>query len=87
MLGGLAITVKQGVARTKDGALAGSTATLYDCVQKAISFGIPPEDAYAMASRTPAEMLGLSKGRIEVGYAAEFLLLDEEWKLIRPLIL
>ena len=40
-----------------------------------------------MASRTPAEMLGLAKGRIEVGYDAEFLLLDEDWKLLRPLVL
>ncbi len=87
MLGGLSITVKNGVARTAGGALAGSTATLYDCVQTAISFGIPAEDAYAMASRTPAEMLGLKKGRIEVGYDAEFLLLDEDWKLLRPLVL
>ncbi|MBQ8174431.1 MAG: N-acetylglucosamine-6-phosphate deacetylase [Clostridia bacterium] len=87
MLGGLEITVKDGVARTAGGALAGSTATLYDCVQKAISFGIPPEDAYAMASTTPAEMLGLPKGKVEVGYDAEFLLLDEDWRLIRPLVL
>lgn len=87
MLGGLEITVKDGVARTAGGALAGSTATLYDCVQTAISFGIPPEDAYAMASRTPAEMLGLNKGKVAVGYDAEFLLLDEDWRLIRPLIL
>ncbi|MBO7762109.1 MAG: amidohydrolase family protein, partial [Clostridia bacterium] len=86
MLGGLTITVKDGVARTAGGALAGSTATLYDCVQKAIEFGIPPKDAYAMASATPADMMGLQKGRIEVGYDAEFLLLDEDWKLLRPLV-
>lgn len=85
MLGTVRATVKDGVARTDEGRVAGSTTTLYGCVQKAIEFGIPPEDAYAMASQTPAEMMGLKKGKIEVGYDAEFLLLDDNWRMIRPL--
>lgn len=85
MLGTVRATVKDGVARTDEGRVAGSTTTLYGCVQKAIEFGIPPEDAYAMASRTPAEMMGLRKGKIEVGYDAEFLLLDENYRMIRPI--
>lgn len=85
MLGTVRVTVTDGVARTDEGNVAGSTSTLYNCVQKAIEFGIPPEDAYAMASRTPAEMMGIKKGKIEVGYDAEFLLLDENWRMIRPL--
>ncbi len=87
MLGGLEISVREGVARTADGALAGSTTTLLGCVQKAISFGIPPKDAFAMASRTPAEMLGLKKGVIAPGYDAEFVLVDDEYKLIKAMIL
>lgn len=87
MLGGLEITVTGGVARTEDGALAGSTTTLLGCVKKAISFGIPAKDAFCMASRTPAEMLGLSKGVIAPGYDAEFILVDDEYNLIDTLIL
>ena len=86
MLGGLEITVQDGVARTADGALAGSTTTLLGCVQKAISFGIPPKDAFAMASRTPAEMLGLLKGVIAPGYDAEFVLVDDAYNLIETFI-
>lgn len=87
MLGGLEITVKEGVARTADGALAGSTTTLLGCVRRAIAFGIPPKDAFAMASRTPAEMLGLKKGVIAPGYDAEFVLVDDEYNLIKAMIL
>ena len=84
-LGGQKMTVRDGVARTQDGALAGSTTPLYTCVLRAISFGIPSEDAFAMASETPARLLGLNKGKIEVGYDADFCLADEDYRLIEPL--
>lgn len=80
--GGMHFFVKDGMARLADGTLAGSTVTLMDCVQRAISFGIPPMDAYRMASETPATMLGLKKGKVAVGYDAEFLLLDDDYKLL-----
>ena len=81
------VTVRSGVARTAEGALAGSTTNLFGCVQKAISFGIPPADAFRMASETPAAMMGLRKGRIEAGYAAEFVLVDDAYCLLRTLLL
>ena len=80
-LGGQDVYVKNGEARLENGALAGSTVTLMDCVQRAISFGIPPMDAYRMASETPAELLGVKKGKIAVGYDAEFLLLNDDYTL------
>lgn len=85
--GGQPVTVRAGVARTEEGALAGSTTRLFDCVHTAISFGIPPEDAFRMASTTPAEMMGLNKGKIAVGYDADLLLLDEDYRLLRSMIL
>lgn len=88
MLGGLKTTVKDGVARTEDGALAGSTSTLFDCVRRAIYFGIPMREAFAMASYTPAKMLGLTtKGVIARGYDAEFILVDNHCNLIKAMIL
>lgn len=75
--GGLEVIVKDGVARLTDGTIAGSTATLLDCVKKAVSFGIPLEDALQMASQTPAEYLDVPKGKLEVGYDADFIALDE----------
>ena len=84
-LSGLPVTVKDGYARTPDGALAGSTSTLFDCVKVAISFGIPTETALKMASENPARHMGLNKGKIEVGYDADFIIVDDDFNLIRAI--
>ena len=85
MLSGLPVTVKDGYARTEDGALAGSTSTLFDCVRCAIGFGIAPEVAVKMASENPARLMGLNKGKIEVGYDADFLIVDDDFNLVRAI--
>lgn len=85
--GGLNVTVKNGEARLADGTLAGSSSSLYRCVRQAIAFGIPPRDAFRMASETPAAMMGIKKGRIAVGYDAEFLVLDENFEKTEVMIL
>lgn len=77
MIGEQPVDVKNSVTRTKDGALAGSAVPLFYCVKKAIEFGIPKEDAFRMASKTPAELLKMNKGAIEVGYDCDFLVIDE----------
>ncbi len=85
--GGQDIEVKNGVARTMDGAIAGSTSTLWRCVKQAASFGIPFEDAVRMATRTPADMIGApEKGRIEVGADADLVLLDKEREIAKVMI-
>ena len=76
--GGLKVFLKDGAARLADGTIAGSSATLLDCVKKAVEFGIPLDDAVRMASRTPAELLGVKKGRIEPGYDADLLITDRK---------
>lgn len=81
-LGGLNITVKDGVARTEGGNLAGSTTNLFNCVKKAIEFGVPEATAVKMASENPARMMGLNKGKIEVGYDADFIAVDGEFNLL-----
>ncbi|MBE6548784.1 MAG: N-acetylglucosamine-6-phosphate deacetylase, partial [Ruminococcaceae bacterium] len=80
-LGGYKISVENKIARTETGALAGSTSTLLDCVRKAIEFGISEADAFKMASETPARMLGLNSGKLEVGYDCDFIVLDEKMEL------
>lgn len=83
-LGGLPITVKGGVARTEGGNLAGSTSMLIDCVRCAIRFGIPEYDAVKMATENPARLMGLKeKGKIEVGFDADFIIVDDEFNLIK----
>ena len=76
--GALNIIVKDKIARTEDGALAGSTSTLFDCVKSAIRFGIPKEDAFKMASETPAKLMGFNKGVIKEGYDCDLLVLDDK---------
>lgn len=80
--GGQMIDVKNGIARTKDGALAGSTTNLMNCVKKAIEFGIPKEDAIKMATETPAKLMGIKKGKLEVGYDADFVVTDHDFNVI-----
>lgn len=84
--GGLKVTLKDGAARLSDGTIAGSCATLLDCVKTAVSFGIPFDDAVRAASQTPAELLGLKKGKIAVGFDADLLFLDEKLNLKKVII-
>ncbi len=81
-LGGQMMTVKDSVARTKDGNLAGSTVTLFECVKRIISFGVTEDEAIKMASENPARLLGLNKGKIEVGYDADFIIVDNYFNLV-----
>ena len=84
IFGGLHITVKDGVARTDGGNLAGSTTTLFGCVKKLISFGIEPQRAVKMATETPAKLMKLEgKGKIEVGYDADIIVVDNDFNLVR----
>lgn len=76
--GGLKVILKDNAARLADGTIAGSCATLMDCVKKAIEFGIPFDDAVKCATLTPAEMLGIKKGKIQKGYDADLLITDGE---------
>ena len=80
-VGGQKVIVKDGTARTEGGALAGSTTTLFECVKTAIGMGIPEYDAVYMASTTPATLMGLNKGKIEVGYDADFIVVDDDFNL------
>ena len=78
--------VKNGKCTLADGTIAGSSSFLLDCVKKAIEFGIPEADAFRMASLTPAELLGVNKGKIEVGYDADFIVLDKDYNLLTTII-
>lgn len=83
-LGGQDIKVIGGKAYTMGGNLAGSTSMLIDCVRCAIRFGIPESDAVKMATEVPARLMGLTeKGKIEVGMDADFIIVDDEFNLIK----
>lgn len=84
--GGMEMTVKDKIARTQSGALAGSTSTLLECVKKAIEFGIPEEDAFYMASATPSNLMKINKGYIKEGFAADLIVLDENLNLTNVIV-
>lgn len=86
LFGGLPVVLKDGIVRTLEGNLAGSTTNLFECVKCAISFGVPEKDAFAMASETPAKLMGLNKGKIEVGYDADFITVDDDYNLCNVVI-
>ena len=56
---GYDIVVKDGVSRTAQGNLDGGGAYLDQAVRNLVSIGIPLDDAFLMACRTPARRLGL----------------------------
>lgn len=76
--GGLKVRVKDNTIRLLDGVIAGSYATLFDCFKKALEFGIPFDDVVRMTSTNAAEMLGIKKGKIEVGFDSDFIILDKD---------
>ncbi len=78
--------IKDGVIRTEQGNLAGSASNLYMDVKKAIEFGIPREDAFYMASTSPSIYMGINKGKIETGYDADFIVVDENNDLLTTII-
>ena len=80
-LGGLDVYCKNGKATLADGTIAGSSTFLDECVRRAISFGIPEDDAFKMASETPARYLGMKTGKLCVGYDADFILTDQAFAI------
>ncbi|MDD5919424.1 MAG: N-acetylglucosamine-6-phosphate deacetylase [bacterium] len=83
LLGGQKIRVAGPRATLADGTLAGSVATLFDCLKNAVRFGIPAEEAVRAASCTPARVIGADgeTGAIRAGLAADLLLCSLNWEL------
>ncbi len=79
-LGGQEIFLRDGIARLEDGTIAGSAATLWQCLQNAVHFGIPREEAIRSATLNPAKQLGCADrvGSIAVGKQADFVICDAE---------
>ena len=76
--GGLAVRVENKSIRLLDGVIAGSYACLWNCVKKAVEFGISFEDAVKMATETPARCIDVNKGKISVGYDADLLIVNDD---------
>lgn len=79
-LGGLAVTVTDGVARLDEGgAIAGSTLTQDAALRLVVAGGVPLADAVAALTSVPARAIGLAGryGSLRPGAAADAVLLDD----------
>ncbi len=80
-VGGIPVTVKNGIALNNEGALAGSTLTLFRGVTNFMRFtGASFEDTIPCATENPARMVGIydSVGEIAPGKTADFLLVADK---------
>lgn len=84
-LGGQEVTVKDRKAVLKDGTLAGSATNLFDCMRKAVEFGVPVDQAIFAATRNPAVSIGIydKVGSVSIGKEADLLFVTENLELKR----
>ncbi|WP_099467462.1 N-acetylglucosamine-6-phosphate deacetylase [Konateibacter massiliensis] len=87
-LGDLAVTVKDNKATLHDGTIAGSATNLMDCMKKAVSFGIPLEDAVTCATINPAKQTKIydKVGSITTGKYANLVLLDKDLNVVSVIL-
>ncbi|MFF2773250.1 N-acetylglucosamine-6-phosphate deacetylase, partial [Streptomyces bacillaris] len=87
LLGTLRVEVRDGVARLAEGgSIAGSTLTQDDALRRAVrEVGVSVEDAVRALTETPAAAIGRGGdlGRLAPGYAADAVLLDDEFRVLR----
>ncbi len=83
-LGGQTVIKKGNLATLTDGTLAGSATNLYDCMKKAVSFGIPLADAVKSVTTTPARSIGMESeiGSLDIGARADVLIVSKDLELI-----
>jgi len=79
MFDGNETIIKDGVCSLPDGTLNGNINSLFECVKRAIGFGIPFSDAIYSASYMPAKKLGIEnkKGSISEGKDADLVIIDD----------
>lgn len=77
---GRILTVVNKRVYTEDGTIAGGSSCLIDCVRNLVSIGIPLEEACMMASKNPAETVGVynKKGSLSVGKTADIVILNKD---------
>ena len=87
-LGGQTAFLQNGIAKLKDGTIAGSATNLFDCMRNAIGMGIPEEDAIRAATHNPACAIGAPAqiGSIAPGRFADFIICRSDYTAKRVFI-
>lgn len=85
IFGGVKVIVKNGIAKTEDGTLAGSTLLLKNAVENLAKFtGISFADAVRAASINPAKVIGIDSvtGSIAPGKRADIVVMDKNHHIL-----
>lgn len=84
-LGGQFVMVEGKKATLQDGTIAGSVTNLYECMCRAIKYGIEAEQAIAAATVNPAKSIGIydKVGSLSVGKKADVLIVSKEFELLQ----
>jgi N-acetylglucosamine-6-phosphate deacetylase len=83
------ITVSEGAVRLANGTLAGSVLTMAGAVQNMVELaGLPLERVVPLATEVPARIAGVGdrKGRIEIGYDADLVVLTHKFEVERVIV-
>ena len=66
---------------------AGSVLTMDNALKNLMRFlDIPLEEAVPMLTENPADLLHLNKGYIRIGYDADFVLMDKDYKILKTIV-
>lgn len=88
-LGGQEVIVKDGEARLRNGALAGSVLKMNVAIKNLVQkVGVPFVDAVDYATYNPAKNIGVleDRGTIEVGKRADFAVLDRDFNVLYTVV-
>ncbi|MBN1285522.1 MAG: N-acetylglucosamine-6-phosphate deacetylase [Anaerolineae bacterium] len=89
MLGKQTAIVRDGLPRTPEGSLAGSSLTMDAALRNVLgATGVSLAEAWRMASLTPAESIGIDgrKGSLAVGKDADLVVLDEYLEVVLTMV-
>jgi N-acetylglucosamine-6-phosphate deacetylase len=85
-LAGVDFEVEDGVARSADRVLVGSTVPMIEAIRHLVALGAPLAGALAAASEVPARIASRPElGRLEPGSAANVVVLDDRLEIVRVL--
>jgi N-acetylglucosamine-6-phosphate deacetylase len=86
-LAGIDFEVEDGVARSADRVLAGSTVPMIVAVRNLVALGASVGSALAAASELPARIAGRPElGKLEPGSTADVVVLDDSLEIVRVLV-
>jgi N-acetylglucosamine-6-phosphate deacetylase len=87
-LGDQEVVVSGGTVRLFDGTLAGSAASVLDCLRLLRSTtGASLEDVVATVTTTPADLVGdRTRGRIEAGARGDLTLVDDDLHVVATVV-